>query len=436
MKLEIPGDNTDHTDDTTISFELSVGLALAALLILIGWMFWIQPQQGQPDPTVEVDTDGDRPTIASRSDDRGPDHDFSADTDPADWDERSDELAAVFEAGPRKAAEAACRRYADDIEHNRLPRDAARTLRQGVSRLSGAAPVGCLTRLYLEDRLDEDAELTYEFEQFFAGVATFDAHGEAMAIVVEEFADDGLPESERFERWLRRCALTMHYDAAPACRRIAQEHFSDDGADLMELLLVHLADTDDDADEVHERYDADLELTADALGYFARYGQPDDWHIEETDELPDYNVDFRLAAVFQLCRMMNAPDEQVQTWAADALGYIAGVAARPHNPHMHYRWRASCRLAFGDPDDAQQYVPALGVAMLDGDEQTVDYGLDTLVDHDHCELRDGYPDWFCGSQRWTGGPDSIRSVLGHYFARTGYVEWYELDELAEVMPQE
>ncbi len=433
-KLEIPDpDQPRQEDPTKLSLELWLSFALTVVLFFFGWFIWVQPQLDEPEPFANVEDDDQRHALQDRArydqyiDGPGPDR--------GDWVD-DDELARIFEVGSRSATEAACRHVDEELSQGDVSRRASTVLRQGISRRGDDVPWSCLTRLYVEDALPEESELTAAFSSFWDDVFALDDHGELMATVVDDLRGETMPDTEMFNRWLRRCALDLEYVASGLCQHALRNRDFDTDDDLLEMLLGHLASPDTSPEEFHRQFADDLEIATRALGYFVRYGQPAGWRIEETNELPDYDVDFRLGSLFQLCRLINAPDDDVQSLAADALGDIAEIGGRPHNPHMHYRWRKTCRYTFGDPEQPDQHVPILGVLMVDDDRQTVDYSLQTLIGEGLCEVGDELPVWFCGARRWTGGSDGIRRVLGRYFAQTGYVEWYDLDELAEAMPQE
>lgn len=437
MKLEIPDPDEPTTTQHShaLSMELTISLALSALLVLAGWLWWIQPQQHQAgddgDATAAQTERTSEPAMPSEEPGR---HDQLTVGDHEPSEARLKQIAQVFEAGPRSASEQACDYLSDNIVTGQLTRDVERPLRQSVARLGDSAPYGCLLRLYLEQGLPSDSELTHEVERFWNSIAALDDHGDVMASVVEHFQRNSAPDAGMFDHWLRRCALAVDdYPAAPQCRQLVQQRHPQIN-DPLELVLAHLSTPGISSTQFNDEFAFDFEIATDVLTHLARYGQPDDWKIAETEVLPNYDADIRLASTFQLCRLMNAPHDEIQAHAAAGLGYIAEVADRPHNPYMPYRWRKTCRLAFGDLDAPQGDVPLLGVASHDGDDTTVDYGLGALIEHELCDQYDGYPSWYCGAEAWTGDEESLRQAMGMHFAETGYVEWYELDELAEQIP--
>lgn len=414
-------ETSDGTDPTALSFELWIGLAATILVIGFGWTLTSPADAGDEIPTREG-------LEGAESVD---DHEMADELAGLTVDqlrERQRDVARLFESGPRESAESICIDFRDVLAAGEASREVRRVLRQGVSRHSNHVPWRCLTELHLDGELPEESELTREFERFWAEVELVDAHGDIMTAVLQDFLeDDALPETTDFDRWLRRCALAVDYQAAPTCQRVVRRHRPEFGDDLLEVLIDHLGYAPLEADRYFERFGEDLELATDALAYFARYGQPPGWEVDDRD-VPDNQTLFRRGAVFQLCRLMNSPDLDIQTRTAEALGDVASVAIRPLDPNMQFRWRQTCRLAFGDPDQPRASVPVLGVALADGDQTRVDYGLDTLVDRDLCEQYDDRPAWYCGARRWTGDDETAPRLLSKYFARTGWVEWYEPDK--------
>lgn len=428
MKLEVPAPEAPPSrDETQISIELWIGLVLSVLVIFFGWIAWVQPQtEPADDPFGHIEDEDDREAQRERA--QFEEMVDSGRIDRIDWSDRQEEATRIFQIGPRDATEVVCRQYQQELSEGMMPRPMMRALLRAVSRRADDAPWTCLVDRYLHDALPDDSALSDEVVSFWRDVEWVEHHGAIMAGVVADFhGAEQRVDTEQFRQWLRRCAIAVDYGAAEACQRLIADEAPHYGADLLETLIDHL-----DEDDVDER---DLRLASQALTYFARYGQPLDWTIEETPELPDYNVDFRLGALFLLCRFINSPDEEIREYAVEGFGRVAEVAGRPTSPHMQYRWRKSCRHAFGDAEDPPARLPMLGVVSLDGDEETVDYGMQTLIDAGYCEAEPGVPLWYCGAQHWTGGGEAIRRVLGNYFALTSYIEWYEIEELAQVMPE-
>lgn len=431
MKLEVPDpEQPEVIDETQLSMELWVGLVISAVLIFFGWFFWVHPQvTEQSGDNREAEDDEQQRVI----DDRAEFEQMVArdQLDGVDWLDNPDRAARAIEVGPRKAAETACTAYEEAIADGDAPRDVTRLLRQSVARTAEQTPWNCLLRLYLDDRLHADGALTDELADFWETAETLDDHGDIMADVID--ADpQHWPRGERFSRWLQRCAFAVDYPPGERCRRQLNAT-NDEADDLLEALIAHLGSTTGSPEEVHEELHFDLKLAAQTLSTFARHGQPEGWHIVETDALPDYDVDFRLGAMFMLCRLVNAPDSDVRQAAIDGLQSVGEIAPRPANPHIQFRWMRSCAQAFGDPEDAHRDNPLLAVSVIDDGEKTVDYGLDLLVEEQLCEPEPGYPTWFCGAERWTGEGRPIRRVMARNFAEAGYVEWLEPEDFRQVV---
>ncbi len=424
-KLEIPApDEEAQEDETALSLELWVGLSLSLVLAGFGWFLWPKPEEA-PDPYAHIEDEEERQLARDRDE-------FEAmveqgTLDEVDWEVEAARSARVFEVGPREAAEVVCRAHEEQLRDGEFSRPPKVALLRSVDRRRSDAPWSCLLRLYLEGGLAQEAELNDELERFWEDVDRSGEHGHIMQTVIDDLQRaDELPRSERFERWLRRCALSPEYQAADGCRVALRQKAPKFGGDLLEVLIGLVSDP--------KVSTGDLRFSADVLAEFARNGQPEKWHIVETDALPDYDVDFRLGSLFMLCRLMNSPEEEVQSSAAVALGRVSGVGGRSPNRDMKYRWRETCRRAFGDPRTPRMDAPFLAVAVEEDGELSEDYGLDTLIDAGFCIQYDGRPSWYCGAQRWTGGGQSIDRVMGHHFARTAYIEWAKDGEPRFVLP--
>ena len=240
--------------------------------------------------------------------------------------------------------------------------------------------------------------------------------GPIMSSVLEALVTTDIAfEHEEFDRWVRRCALSFDYEAAPMCRQVARRQSPAMGADLLEMAIGHLED-----EELRSR---DIDRVAAALGAMVTHGQPPQWTVEETDALPDYDVDLRFGALFKLCRLMNSPDEEVQQLAARELGKLSGIGGRPTSRNMHFRWRATCRSVFNEEQDSRLATPILGVMTDEEDESQVDYGLSTLIERGRCEVWEGAPDWYCGARAYQGSGEDLRRYMGDAFAHTSDIEW-------------
>ena len=425
MKLEIPapGEST-RQDSSALADELWIGIVLSALVAFFGWFLWIEPQRvAEEEPYADVEDEEERQYLRDLA--VFEDMVRLETMDRVDWHEEQDRAARLFEIGPRQATEIVCEEYRAEPGLGRLPQSVSRALLQRVSRRSHDAPWTCLSDAYWSGELPEDREIFTEVAAFWEEAQSLERHGRLMDGVVRELLyRNALPDDDRFRSWVKRCALAMEYGAVTACQQVLEELSPRLGEDI---LLTALAMLDDP-----QLSEGDLDLVIDALAHLARYGQPDAWTILETAQLPDYDVDFRLGALFQLCRLMHIPDEDIHFQVARGLGRVSGYAVSPTTPHLRYRWRSSCRLAFGDPDRPDRPVDLLHVAHeTDDGEEVLELGLRGAVEHGHCEVEEGLPLWFCGARRWTGGNRTIQTVLGDYFALTAHANWYELDYLPQ-----
>lgn len=436
MKLEVPDpDADDAAEPPEMAFGLWLGMALSVAIVGLGWLLAIQPRLGEP-PSDQTTIDTDQTTR----------HDVDPALDGLDFDDLDEPEARLVrhvEDGDRDRAEQQCQKLEQSLREGTVSRQTRRILRQGVSRQAGAIPWTCLTGLVVRDQLPDNDELTRQLEEFWQEVDSLEDHGEIMVSILADRTDDGLFDAAPFDDWLRRCALAVDYPAAPTCRQLVRRHRPEWGEDILEVLLTELSREPMAPRRYYDEHGDRLQSATDALTHFARYGQPAGWVVDQTAEIDDYNRAFRRGATFQLCRMMNSPDRDIQIRVGDALGDVAGIASRPLDPNMQFRWRQTCRMLFGDPERPDASVPVLGVSMVDGDEQLVDYGLDTLVDRGLCDQSDDRPAWYCGARRWHGDDrtddraddPSVSRLIGHYFARTGYVEWYEPDDVDELAPR-
>lgn len=185
-------------------------------------------------------------------------------------------------------------------------------------------------------------------------------------------------------------------------------------------------------------------LVADALALLASRGQPLGWRIDETATMPDYDVDFRLGAVFMLCRMVHSPDTTVADIAARRLSQVARVGIRAGDRNLLFRWRIGCQTAFSGGRElaAELHDEPYPLLMVSGDAEAepagedaadengeapssvvVRYGLQDAIERGACELHEGRPPWYCGAERWRGEPSKLEESLHSYFTQSRYVEW-------------
>lgn len=424
MKLEVPDPDAPETPDyTELSMELWVGLILSVCVIFFGVLLWIQPHHSGDD---EADDPDDEPAQQQQDDEHAR---LLERIEQEGFEGHEDSLADIFTEGPRRFSEQACRHFEDDIAEGTAPEGALRVLSDQVRDRAGSVPWHCLTYLFLRDRLSE-GELADAVGEYWTDVEELQLPAEMMRPVVERMRED-VPDHRGFDRWLRRCALSLDYPLAGYCHAAIQNTRSGWGDDLLEVVFTHLDRAVEPGEQLAEDNREELQRVAETLNAFARLGQPPGWRIQLTETIPQYDQAFRRAAVFQLCRMVNSPHEQVQTYAVEGLAAVAGVAVHATDTNTNLRWRGVCRRAFGDPDDPDQPFPLLGVTTGD-DQQTVDYTLEVLAENGLCEMEEDFPDWYCGYLNWTGGQRPVGRVLQRHFRETNYMGWYDAEQLDDV----
>lgn len=422
QQLTIPA--PEEQDTTALSMELWSGITASIVLIALGWAFWILPQTHQEkDPFEHIEDPVQREAVRDRAD---LDMLYAAGMHvSADW-RSSERRARAFETASSTITEFLCERQRDELKEGTLSEEETNALLEKIEARSIDAPWTCLFRIYLRDEL-EVAILEQALSAAWSDVETMEVLGGSMARALAVYREERhRPEDPRFYRWMRRCALQASaYPASQECRRLARQLAPEHGADLLELILLQL-DEDLSTQEL-------MEIAA-ALSSLAASGQPESWKVVETRALPDYDVDFRFGALHQLCRMINSANEEIYRAVGEALGRVSGITTRPTSPFTVYRWRQTCRSAFGSPESRSEPVPMLGILVeVEGtDKFRADYTMNTLIERGLCDNPEGAPNWFCGAEQWTGGGEPIRRVMGRYFAETAYVHWYEPEELAHI----
>lgn len=413
-KLHIPAPH-DEPDATAGVVELGI-LSSGILAVLMGYWFIIQPA---PTPTQHAARAGadnavvDRLTGEMREQKR-----VAQSLDelkPSEWSKRlwtDEEIIALVRFGKRATAEAACRARSTQIAADTLSDPMRQELVKAIDRRSESAPLACLSRLYFDEKLPQ-ADLAGAVDGFWKEAEAFQGNARLAWDTLDDFRQTRQrPTSSRFTHWLRLCALNMSYEASPGCQQLLYQIAPQEGTDLVATVHKHLESNPPDQE---------LPVLANALGYLARNGQPSTFRVVETKELPDYNVDVRLAAIFSLCRFVNTSDEALAFAAAEELTKTARFGARAYDKKVLVRWYEGCRAAFGFARDE----PGPLLAVWDGNiEDKPDYRLSTEVSEGHCELREGYPVWHCGSRRWTGKGE-IDTALQDFFVKTAWVEWLD-----------
>lgn len=414
LHIPAPHDDSDRTQGVV---ELSL-VAAAIFALTVGWWFMTRPpvEASTPKPAPQQGAEVlDKLTGEMRAQKKSAqnlDGLKPSELNARPWTD--EEIIAVVRFGKRETAEAACTARAAQFPENTVSDPMRLELVNAVDRRSESAPYACLSRLFFEDKLPQD-DLKAEFEEFWSEAERFEGVERLVADTVTSFRTTRQrPASPRFWQWLRACALNIDYEAASACQQLLHQVSPAEGADLVLTAVKHLEET---PPPEH------LPILVKALGHFARNGQPSTFRTVETKELPDYDVDFRLASVFLLCRFVNSPEEDVAFGAAEQLTKTARFGARSYDKNVLARWREGCRVAFGGQEKDETALPLIAVWTGNPDEKP-DYRLSTEIEAGECELKDGYPSWHCGSKRWIGtGP--LDKALEKIFVETSWVEWVD-----------
>ena len=341
------------------------------------------------------------------------------------------EQAAVMRFGPRAAAEAICTKFADDIRNDKLTKTLRIEIEKSIDRRVEFAPWTCMLRLHLERAIPEGS-LRNEMDEWFVEISEHRGNERIPISVLEEFrARRERPQNPSFYAWLRLCALDFDYAVHAECQKLLHQMSPEQGADLLMMIEKHWAEIGTTL--------PDMRVIIAGLGYLARNGQPHSWKVAETTELPDYDVDFRQAAVGYLCRMMNTPTPKeregivseldlVPQLAGDQLRKIGLVGARAYEEKLLRRWRETCRIAFGGGanEDRTKMVNVPLLAVWDGDPaKPANFSIHAAADLGTCKLREGYPPWYCLAQTWVDESRTLDAAVAHAFTKTRYMEWEE-----------
>ena len=364
-----------------------------------------QGDAGAPDAGADLQQIVDR-LERRRRDERGlPDH---------DW--RTDELVATFQVGYRGLGESACRAVSGRLADGTLADAPSAALRESVSRRNPRAPWTCLFERYFSDPDSLPEPVVRSLGALWERVRHFNGHRQLFASVLDGFRlRESTPEAPEFRRWLRLCALNFAAGPGTECRRLLATLAPAEGADLLGVVETHLRRVD----ELNPSYD--LPVLVEGLGSLALSGQPSEWHIDQTAELPDYDLDLRLGAIFYLCRFVNTPNDAVANTAARQLSGAAEVGVRAVDETLVPRWRRACRLAFGTRNDEEERwrAPALGVWNGRPDSPP-DYDVTSAIERGDCRRREGHPFWYCGALKWNA---SRPAELVDFFVETRSAEW-------------
>lgn len=350
------------------------------------------------------------------------------------WTDEDRETA--FRFGPREATEHLCEQMAAEIEAGTLASRWRLELEKTLDRRTEFAPWTCMVRLYLADEIAE-GDLRDEMAEFWDELERHEGNARIPTSFLTTFRETrDRPENPKFYTWLRMCAYDFEYEANPACLRILHQIRPAQGGDMLLMLERHWEEAGVRA--------TDMAYVARALGVMARNGQPLNWRVDESEELPDYDVDFRQATVGYLCRLANTPTprerrgvasefDDVPVMASEELRRVAEFGARGYEEKLLLRWRETCRLAFGGRGGYQGEEPIAVplLAVWNGEvDSDPDYGITSAVERGDCETRVGHPVWYCLSSIWGGEGKPLQRALSEFFVETRYMEWVEYEEPA------
>lgn len=415
-KLRVPDPDATDGDDSPYDAAIVVGATLSILFGLAIFLIQLESTGHQPGAPTEASQTGqsngpmDRLRRLARQK-------SGAELETREW--TPDETVLAFSKGPRAVARAICRASTDALSSGSLPAEAAAELAAAVDRRAPHVPWQCLMDGYLQDQISSELAVYDKLDTFWDEMRAFRASGDVVEQILAGWRAEvrrapgpearGLPDSERFDRWIRLCALNFDFPAGEACRRLLADLAPRHGADLLGVVETHLQES-----TPNPNYD--LPILIDGLERLASVGQPPDWRIVETEELPDYDVDLRIGATFYLCRILNSPNDDVGERAARALSEAAGVSPRAVDDGLRRRWLQACELAFqSDGENAES------LAVWNGDNNSAPrYELQHAIERGHCEVRDDHPDWYCASLKWQGGqPEDLRD----FFVETRHLDW-------------
>jgi hypothetical protein len=416
-KLHVPAPGERSGDPYGVDDILFYAFAICLAFVALGYFFWIDRDPG-PEHVAHALIRAASVEESAEVDPSSQVHFFLALTgeelDTYVWDDAT--LMRVFAFGPRSASEAACAYLGPKLSGGEVEGGIIEAMVQGVEAHNPQGPWSCLSRLFLDDELSNVGVLEEGLEVFWREVETFESHQEIVESVVVDFRTKrSRPGSERFYRWLRLCGIQPAYSPSGECLRLLRQISPAQGEDVLTMIDKHLEGGELSTDE--------LLRIIDGVGYVAIHGQPSRWRIAETRALPAYDIDLRIGAVMMLCRLVNAPDDNLSRAAARRLSQAAAVVARTADPHLIFRWRAGCRVGFGrEGADSYTPVPLLAVWTGNSDEAPA-YSLRDAIERGDCEVREGLPIWACGVRRWTGEGRTVPQYLNEVWTHSRYIEW-------------
>lgn len=426
-KLHVPPpEGADDRSDVNLAMMASVFLLLVVGLLMVRAAEQRTEDLAKAQPPAEVPRDiyddlADQRVLAAqigKLDDAA----LAART----W--TPEDQQAVLRFGPREATELVCQQSADAIRDDSLPKQLRLELEKTLDRRTEFAPWTCMMRLFL-DRAIPAGPLYNEMKEYADEISRHQGKERIPISVLEDFRKNReRPDNPTFYAWLRLCALDFDYQPHVECQKLLYQMAPDQGADMLQMIELHWNESGTKL--------ADMKMIIRGLGHLARNGQPHSWKVKETDALPDYDVEFRQAAVGYLCRMMHTPTsaergtteelDPVPELAGEQLGKTGLVGARAYEEKLLMRWREACRIALGGGynEDRTEFTPVPILGVWDGDPQTsTDYRIASAIKLGTCRYRDEYPMWHCLADAWKDEERTLDAALAHAFVQTRYMMW-------------
>lgn len=424
-KLVIPGpDGEKSGDDGDISTAFLAGIFCLALAFLLIYFFSVvQGSEVAPPEEAQAELDPAQKLLkAQRATASAFDEMSESELEAHEWSE--EEEVAVLRFGPRKATERLCRLNRETIVAGKL--DPIRSIEfvKVLERRVEFAPWTCMTRLFLSGELPEEKPLAREMASFWEELERWEGNARIPASFLADFRETrDRPAVPEFYNWVRLCALNYDYEAATECRRLLHQIAPQQGEDILSMLEKHLRGIEG------ELPPEQAAIIISALGRLSRNGQPPNWKVVETKELPDFDTDLRNATVLYLCRFVHTPQEEFAMAAADELRHTAQTAGRAYDKRVLERWLETCRIAFdgGRTSEEPRNIPLIAAwSGVEGD--LPDYSLELVQSVRVCEHPPNRPIWWCGADRFAGKRESLEMVLSRYFIETRYMEWPDPNE--------
>ena len=310
--------------------------------------------------------------------------------------------------GPALASEIACVQFEKLLRDQSLEPKTTAVLVDAIQTQSLTAPWSCLVRT-LFDHGKDNTELQTALRAFWNEVEGFSVDPKIISSMLAEYRHTRKrPRNAAFYSWLKYCGVSLEEEIASDCHMLLRQLSPSHGSDIVETIEQLLRE---------KPTRKTISVAIKALARVAREGQPEEFRINETKALPDYDADLREGANYLLCRFINSPESSVSVEAAQQLARSTGVQTRAWDNKKVTRWRFACRLAYFPKDGLSKNIPLLGV--WTGDRlQAPDYSLHTLVDRKICQVNDEHPVWFCGTTIRRNGI-TMRAL----YAGTGFMEW-------------